>query len=984
MINLVITASTNYVLNLPKGDVRLYGTKFADGSTTKTITTSGQYTIVLDPEPYPNTSYVAEVWVGKSRFETFIVEYPDAKSIDPFYIKNTAHFVKSQDRVGTCPVLYSAGADLRTVTISTQFSDLPTSPFNALDSQELIYERETDILWWLSKSEPIVVTRTEDWSADPIVNFFIYRDTLDTRYFIFVHSSGLIRKLDTVYNEILSVDTGYRFIDAVKYPNITTLSDFVTLDVDGNIRKFGIDFSLKLSTQLVGAIRLYSDLYSLSGSSIVTAVTATGEAYTVSTTMLLTRAYGDNVCGISQRLDSGPTYMWSYHITNGFHLVDSTGVAAGSDYVKAFPLEYSFDATYLRATDGWSQIFIGQAQSLANLPAGSNPYLAFKSSAGNVYYVGRTRNKVPNYVVTEDWYRPQLSVLDFDPALHIARVRVDGVNTELGIDLPDSVNVVVTDFYTGLPITKVDHDTVLVLTGVDDTNLDSKFWITIGKSEIDVTLGGKIYIPDVTRMVGTVVNVIADSLELAPSFGVAQSPVVEAAWGDGQSALFDIMPSTSYFELSSVQSSSPAYVGSAVGMEIDSAVGYQLEYSISSFQQPDPESVPLFRQDVEASTAESNKLVDMFGVESPTAYYEAPAPVPFNDQAVAFDINKLVYAEIKINDVPEAIPFPINTVPNREMSEYPRYITYTYPLACKYSKMPIDYYIETSFSVDLQAPKVTAPLAARWRTISEPYWIGTIFEYKAATDRYWVDTAFVQQDDMVIDRYWIDTGFIHTENYTKYFVDCLPNYKTDALPYPIDLLPLHRKQDYMEHVESVYEYMKVYRFAEYDRGINNTVPAPVWYYVNLGAQYNALLPVPEIYVGPINSVLESAEVTITPIVAELRYADINLDPLPFTVSFSTALAATAYDASTQPTTIAGSPYLTLIADLLSEKVGVDAGYFLTEYAALQNAVNIWGMEPSAIFAKQLSTGYWVWLRTIECENTCDDSVCETFGYITGG
>lgn len=984
MINLVITESTTYDIVLPKGEITLYGTTFVDGTTTKTLTASGSYQLHIDVETYPNTSRVLEVWVGKARFQTIVVEYPDNQYIDPFYVKNSPHYVRKQDRVDTCPVLYSAGADLTTVTVSTKFTDLPTSAFNALDSQELLYERETNRLWWLTRIEPIAITRTEDWASDPIVNFFIYRDSLDNRYFIFIHASGLIRKLDTAYTEVQRAETGFKFIDASKFPDITTVSDFLTLDVDGNIRKYGIDLSLKLTTTLVGAIKLYADIYSKSATALVIAVTATGSAYTVSTTLLLTKAFGENVCGIAQRLNSGPTYMWAHDPIVGFHLVDSTGASAGSDYAKAFPLEFSYDATYLRATDGWSKVFVGQGQALRTLPDGSNPYLAFTSTSNKVFYVGRTRNKVPNYVVTDDWYRPQLAVIDFDWTAHTARIRVEGVNTELGLDLPESVDVNITDFYTGLPVTTLDQDTVLVLTGVTDTNLDSKFWMSVGKSEIEVELGGKFYRPDVTRYVGTVVNTIADSLELGWNQVLSATPEVESIQGTSPaSVVFDPVQVAASPIPSSIKVPVLEVVGATAVVEVSAASAQAIAYNFQSVSANSAAAVMYIGQDVKASVPEASRLVSTFDIGLPDAEYEPMSNPPYIDQALAFDVGRRTYSELVWKPDLEAIPYPTNTIPNNKVSEWPRYLTYTSPLAAVFRKWAIDYWVDTSFSVDPQAVKVTAPLAAKWRTESEPYWIGTDFEYNPIITRYWIDTAFIQSTSMLVDRYWIGTEFRQLDLFTTYPVNCLPNYRTDSDPYPIDLVAQHKAHDYQEYITPVYENRKIYKYVEYDRGINTMMPAHTWYSHDLLPSVSTM-PTAEIAVSPQINTLILSQIEIKPLVSEFTYPDIKLDAETFTVQFSTALAATALDVFAPPSTVLRSPYTVAIADLLSERKGVDAGYFLTEYAALQNAVNIWGMEPSAIFAKQLSTGFWVWLRTIECENTCDDSVCETFGYITGG
>lgn len=58
------------------------------------------------------------------------------------------------------------------------------------------------------------------------------------------------------------------------------------------------------------------------------------------------------------------------------------------------------------------------------------------------------------------------------------------------------------------------------------------------------------------------------------------------------------------------------------------------------------------------------------------------------------------------------------------------------------------------------------------------------------------------------------------------------------------------------------------------------------------------------------------------------------------------------------------------------------GYFATELEALQNAVNVWGMQPIDIQASQREGGEWYWRQTSKCVNMCDG--CNPYGYISGG
>ncbi|AQT28628.1 hypothetical protein YOLOSWAG_148 [Erwinia phage vB_EamM_Yoloswag] len=60
------------------------------------------------------------------------------------------------------------------------------------------------------------------------------------------------------------------------------------------------------------------------------------------------------------------------------------------------------------------------------------------------------------------------------------------------------------------------------------------------------------------------------------------------------------------------------------------------------------------------------------------------------------------------------------------------------------------------------------------------------------------------------------------------------------------------------------------------------------------------------------------------------------------------------------------------------------GYFETEQLALQNAVQVWGHDPSAVYAIKQPNGYWTWAQVIPCENTCGVYGCDTRGYLSGG
>lgn len=60
------------------------------------------------------------------------------------------------------------------------------------------------------------------------------------------------------------------------------------------------------------------------------------------------------------------------------------------------------------------------------------------------------------------------------------------------------------------------------------------------------------------------------------------------------------------------------------------------------------------------------------------------------------------------------------------------------------------------------------------------------------------------------------------------------------------------------------------------------------------------------------------------------------------------------------------------------------GYFATELAALQNATQVWGHDPTAVYAIKQPNGYWTWAVVVTCENVCGSYGCDTRGYLSGG
>lgn len=61
---------------------------------------------------------------------------------------------------------------------------------------------------------------------------------------------------------------------------------------------------------------------------------------------------------------------------------------------------------------------------------------------------------------------------------------------------------------------------------------------------------------------------------------------------------------------------------------------------------------------------------------------------------------------------------------------------------------------------------------------------------------------------------------------------------------------------------------------------------------------------------------------------------------------------------------------------------LDRGYFASEILALQNAINVWSMDPSTIAARQLPSGEWYWIQVTTCANMCQG--CPPTGYLSGG
>ena len=57
------------------------------------------------------------------------------------------------------------------------------------------------------------------------------------------------------------------------------------------------------------------------------------------------------------------------------------------------------------------------------------------------------------------------------------------------------------------------------------------------------------------------------------------------------------------------------------------------------------------------------------------------------------------------------------------------------------------------------------------------------------------------------------------------------------------------------------------------------------------------------------------------------------------------------------------------------------GYFETELEALQNATQVWGMEPGMVFGVKQPSGLWSWAQAVPYTNLCGS---EVRGYVSGG
>ncbi|AWY08426.1 hypothetical protein HOT49_gp152 [Erwinia phage vB_EamM_Alexandra] len=63
---------------------------------------------------------------------------------------------------------------------------------------------------------------------------------------------------------------------------------------------------------------------------------------------------------------------------------------------------------------------------------------------------------------------------------------------------------------------------------------------------------------------------------------------------------------------------------------------------------------------------------------------------------------------------------------------------------------------------------------------------------------------------------------------------------------------------------------------------------------------------------------------------------------------------------------------------------LEEGYFETELLALQNATQVWGFDPTMVYAIQQVNGYWTWAQITVCEESCGSMSCAARGYLSGG
>ena len=963
---------TTYNLALPSGLITLYNCKFGDGSTSKTFTNAGTVPITLTPPSSPNVSVVAEVW-STQRIQTFIVQLTDDYYVDPYYIKNTPYYVRPQDRQDACPILYSSTTDLTAINSGVLFSDLPVTTFNALDTLEFVYDRESAKLWILSKQAPVSVVATEDWSNDPIVALFNLRDSSDTRFFIFVHSSGTIRKLDTTYTQIATASVGGSVVDAIQFPIASTLTDFVVLGSDGMLYKFNISLTCTL-TATSSFVKLLGDTYNKSAPSVIHGLSSLGDLYSISTTLILTKQLS-NILTLSDRINSGPEYFWGYSsLYSGFANVLSDGTYPdGQGFTNSFPLEYSSDYSYQRVSDAWSNVYVGVGKTVVSFPSGANPYIRFIDTNSNINYVGRRRLNRATFSTTAGYYTPTLNLLAYSITHHTAALQVVGVNTELGISWPPEIQLTITDYYTGQPITTITDDCVIKIEAANKY-LDPSFFLTIGKATQELKLGGRLYIPDVPRLVGTYYGVVANAIQ--PNvYDVLEQPNV----------LFIEAPKTESLSVSFENLVNPVQ---QIGIQPAHSIDAQVVQGTAA----NPESVYDFVVPLQAAAPETCAVL-VYG-------FEVPLPDPVSDCVYGIAIPKLGTDTTQpvFIDIAEATHIPytdasapsgagIWTDPN-SLFDAGLYNGASASLDYEHLTLPINpmyRYYDLFWSKDpmltalyQDALLYTCPVIPKWYKLTTD--ITAYFDYG-----YRCDTWFAAD----LKSQWFNLSdysvAVYPSQYLYDFDFYVPVYPSQYL-YDFDFYVPVYAQLYREQYAGQIDLLAIQWFPtipyktiglEADWSIYSDWHHELYPNYTVDCEYSVGLDPQVLYheyyqveLAPRTLIQQAQSIDLYP------QTKADLHSYGFELSFNAVNEDKFY--------IINPTKRTATCTLLPNLVGVPAGYFDTELDALQNAVKVWSMLPDQVFAQKLSNGYWVWTRVPVCDNLCEGSGYDMSGYITGG
>jgi hypothetical protein len=957
---MIITTSvpTTYNLALPSGLITLYNCTFADGSSSKTLTVAGTLPITLTPPSSPNVSVVAEVW-STQRLQTFVVQLTDDYYVDPYYIKHTPYYVKPKDRQDACPILYSSATDMTSISSGTLFTDLPTATFTALDKLEFVYDRESYKLWVLSNQYPVSVVDVEDWSTDPVVALFNLRDASDNRFFIFVHSSGNIRKLDTNYAVVSTVQVGAQVVDAVQFPISSTLTDFVVLSSDGTLYKYNIALTQTL-TATSKFVKLLSDAYNKQSLSIIHGLTALGDMYSISTTLIFTSTLS-NVLTLAGRLNTGSEYFWAYStLYQGFANIISNGLYPDAQgFPNSFPLEYSSDLTYQRVSDAWSTVYVGVGKSVVSFPDGANPYIRFVDSSLNSNYVGRRRLNKAVFSVGAGYYTPTLNLLAYSIAHHTATIQVVGVNTELGIDWPPEIELTITDYYTGLPITTITDDCVINISAVNKY-LDPSFFLTIGKAAQELKIGGRVYIPDVPRLVGMYYGIVANPIQ-PESLTVAETP----------SVVFIDTPQTSSLQVSF----------------------NTIEDQVQQIDlMPDPINLPV----VQFESATANTVdVPLFGVDCATAS-TIDMPIFGVDCATASTIDMPIFGIDVATPTTVQIADPYLDMQTANWSDnVPTLADAGTPVWSGFESVFTPNLDNTALP-ELMYPALNVPLTSKYAYSDYWYWSKEPLQTKFYKD----EMPYTYPIAAKWFKLGADTSFSYGYTYkfdTWFDATLLGSWFNLSDPYSVPLYPSQYQYGYEFYVPIYAEYY-------YERYAGQIDHPNVQWFPRTPDLTMEILPSWRIYedwsseLYPQHTIDYDYSVGITPQVLDFSYFHVDLDPqvldqqhqdvavYPQTLKDQHSYGFEILFNGIQETKfyVTNPKQTNAVVTLLPNLIGLPAGYFNSELDALQNAVKVWSMLPEHVFAQKLSTGYWVWTRVPDCDNLCSGSGCTVSGYITGG